>query len=132
MLAKSAEVAHPASGSKGSTKTPTLDELRSANPHPVAAEASLTPWWDATTRLIGVIQILGRRTQKQTPCLIRRLARQNRPVAEGLARDHGRLKDPDILDDKRRSYSRISPLVAGTKYRVNLRKRLKEDHGGDP
>jgi len=69
------------SGSKGSNQNSNLDES-AANLTQLAAEASLTPWWDATTRLIGSFNDLGSAHQKN-PVLNPASLAVGKRIAEG-------------------------------------------------
>ena len=82
MLGETAEVA-AGSGSKGSTKTPTLDEFGS-NLTQLAAEGKLDPVVGRQNEIDRVIQILGRRT-KNNPVLIGEPGVGKTAIAEGLA-----------------------------------------------
>ncbi|OUW25814.1 MAG: ATP-dependent Clp protease ATP-binding subunit ClpC, partial [Synechococcus sp. TMED169] len=81
MLGETAEVA--TGGSKGSTKTPTLDEFGS-NLTVLASEGKLDPVVGRHNEIDRVIQILGRRT-KNNPVLIGEPGVGKTAIAEGLA-----------------------------------------------
>jgi ATP-dependent Clp protease ATP-binding subunit ClpC len=123
MLGETAEVAS-GSGSKGSTKTPTLDEFGS-NLTQLAAEGKLDPVVGRQNEIERVVQILGRRT-KNNPVLIGEPGVGKTAIAEGLAQRITQGEIPDILEDKRVLTLDIGLLVAGTKYRGEFEERLKK------
>ncbi|QEY31140.1 ATP-dependent Clp protease ATP-binding subunit [Synechococcus sp. RSCCF101] len=123
MLGETAEVASGGS-SKGSTKTPTLDEFGS-NLTQMASEAKLDPVVGRQSEIDRVIQILGRRT-KNNPVLIGEPGVGKTAIAEGLAQRINQGDVPDILEEKRVLTLDIGLLVAGTKYRGEFEERLKK------
>ncbi len=123
MLGETAEVAS-GGGSKGSTKTPTLDEFGS-NLTQQAADGKLDPVVGRQNEIERVIQILGRRT-KNNPVLIGEPGVGKTAIAEGLAQRINSGDIPDILEDKRVLTLDIGLLVAGTKYRGEFEERLKK------
>ncbi len=123
MLGETAEVAS-GGGSKGSTKTPTLDEFGS-NLTQLAADGKLDPVVGRQNEIERVIQILGRRT-KNNPVLIGEPGVGKTAIAEGLAQRITQGEIPDILEDKRVLTLDIGLLVAGTKYRGEFEERLKK------
>ncbi len=126
MLGETAEVSAGGGGggSKGSTKTPTLDEFGS-NLTQLASEAKLDPVVGRHNEIDRVIQILGRRT-KNNPVLIGEPGVGKTAIAEGLAQRIQQGEIPDILEDKRVLTLDIGLLVAGTKYRGEFEERLKK------
>lgn len=123
MLGETAEVS-AGSGSKGSTKTPTLDEFGS-NLTQLAADGKLDPVVGRQNEIERVIQILGRRT-KNNPVLIGEPGVGKTAIAEGLAQRIIDGEIPDILEEKRVLTLDIGLLVAGTKYRGEFEERLKK------
>ncbi|WP_411868954.1 ATP-dependent Clp protease ATP-binding subunit [Vulcanococcus limneticus] len=123
MLGETAEVSS-GGGSKGSTKTPTLDEFGS-NLTQQAADGKLDPVVGRQHEIERVIQILGRRT-KNNPVLIGEPGVGKTAIAEGLAQRINSGDIPDILEDKRVLTLDIGLLVAGTKYRGEFEERLKK------
>ena len=126
MLGETAEVSAGGGGggSKGSTKTPTLDEFGS-NLTQLASEAKLDPVVGRHNEIDRVIQILGRRT-KNNPVLIGEPGVGKTAIAEGLAQRIQQGDIPDILEEKRVLTLDIGLLVAGTKYRGEFEERLKK------
>ncbi len=123
MLGETAEVSS-GGGSKGSTKTPTLDEFGS-NLTQQAADGKLDPVVGRQKEIERVIQILGRRT-KNNPVLIGEPGVGKTAIAEGLAQRINSGDVPDILEEKRVLTLDIGLLVAGTKYRGEFEERLKK------
>lgn len=125
MLGETAEVgAGGGGGTKGSTKTPTLDEF-GTNLTQLATESKLDPVVGRHKEIDRVIQILGRRT-KNNPVLIGEPGVGKTAIAEGLAQRIQQGDIPDILEEKRVLTLDIGLLVAGTKYRGEFEERLKK------
>jgi ATP-dependent Clp protease ATP-binding subunit ClpC len=125
MLGETAEVgAGGSGGTKGSTKTPTLDEF-GTNLTQLATESKLDPVVGRQKEIERVIQILGRRT-KNNPVLIGEPGVGKTAIAEGLAQRIQQGDIPDILEEKRVLTLDIGLLVAGTKYRGEFEERLKK------
>ena len=125
MLGETAEVGGGSGGgTKGSTKTPTLDEF-GTNLTQLATEAKLDPVVGRHKEIDRVIQILGRRT-KNNPVLIGEPGVGKTAIAEGLAQRIQQGDIPDILEEKRVLTLDIGLLVAGTKYRGEFEERLKK------
>jgi len=123
MLGETAEVS-AGPGSRGRTKTPTLDEFGS-NLTQMAGEGKLDPVVGRAKEIERVIQILGRRT-KNNPVLIGEPGVGKTAIAEGLAQRIANNDVPDILEEKRVVTLDIGLLVAGTKYRGEFEERLKK------
>ncbi len=124
-------------GSRSSTRTPTLDQLGVDLTH-LAREGQLDPVIGRQQEIERVVQILSRRT-KNNPVLIGEPGVGKTAIVEALARriagvkdedeDAGGINDipvPDSLSGARLVTLDMGALVAGTKYRGEFEERLKK------
>jgi len=122
LLSQSA--AHPRSGERGSTRTPTLDQL-GVDLTAAAAAGKLDPVIGRHREIERVIQILSRRT-KNNPVLIGEPGVGKTAIAEAIAHRIAAGEVPETLRGKRLLTLDIGALVAGTKYRGEFEERLKK------
>ena len=112
------------SGSRSSTRTPTLDQL-GVDLTGLARNGKLDPVWGRAREIQRVIQILSRRT-KNNPVLIGEPGVGKTAIIEALAQRTVVGDVPETLQGKRLVTLDMGALVAGTKYRGEFEERLKK------
>ncbi len=114
----------PQSGSRSTTKTPTLDQL-GIDLTAAARAGKLDPVIGRTTEIERVIQVLSRRT-KNNPVLIGEPGVGKTAIAEAIAHRIAAGDVPESLQGRRLLTLDVGSLVAGTKYRGEFEERLKK------
>jgi ATP-dependent Clp protease ATP-binding subunit ClpC len=112
------------SGSRSSTKTPTLDQL-GVDLTVMAKKGDLDPVVGRSKEIERVIQILSRRT-KNNPVLIGEPGVGKTAIVEAMAQRMVAGDVPESLAGMRLVTLDMGALVAGTKYRGEFEERLKK------
>ena len=124
VLSRADRASQSKSGSKSSTKTPTLDQL-GIDLTEKADAGKLDPTVGREKEIERVTQILSRRT-KNNPVLIGEPGVGKTAIVEGLAQRIASNDVPGTLQGKRLVTLDMGSLVAGTKYRGEFEERLKK------
>ena len=112
------------SASRGSARTPTLDQL-GVDLTQKARNGDLDPVIGRDKEIERVVQILSRRT-KNNPVLIGEPGVGKSSIVEALAQRIAGSKVPETLHGKRLVTLDVGALVAGTKYRGEFEERLRK------
>ena len=112
------------SASRGSARTPTLDQL-GVDLTQKARNGSLDPVIGRDKEIERVVQILSRRT-KNNPVLIGEPGVGKSSIVEALAQRIAGTDIPETLQGKRLVTLDVGALVAGTKYRGEFEERLRK------
>jgi ATP-dependent Clp protease ATP-binding subunit ClpC len=110
-------------GTKGRSKTPTLDEF-GTDLTKLAKEGKLDPCIGREIEIRRIVQILSKRT-KNNPVLIGDPGVGKTAIVEGLSQRVSQRKVPGILREARVVSLDLAGLVAGTKFRGEFEDRLK-------
>ncbi len=124
ILTQTVQQGQTGSGSKSTTRTPTLDQL-GIDLTNAARAGKLDPTVGREQEIQRVTQILSRRT-KNNPVLIGEPGVGKTAIVEALAQRIANNDVPSTLQGKRLVTLDMGALVAGTKYRGEFEERLKK------
>ena len=124
ILTQTVQQGQSGSGSKSTTRTPTLDQL-GIDLTSAARAGKLDPTVGREQEIQRVTQILSRRT-KNNPVLIGEPGVGKTAIVEALAQRIANNDVPSTLQGKRLVTLDMGALVAGTKYRGEFEERLKK------
>ena len=124
ILTQTVQQGQSGSGSRASTRTPTLDQL-GIDLTAAARSGKLDPTVGRASEIQRVTQILSRRT-KNNPVLIGEPGVGKTAIVEALAQRIADNDVPNTLSGKRLVTLDMGALVAGTKYRGEFEERLKK------